>query len=64
MKKPPYTKYTVFSITFSGPKSFDQILKKQFLEVAFTLFLLAQKNSAKFYKQSETGCVFMHPVFM
>jgi len=28
MKKPPYTKYAVFSITFSVPKSSAQILKK------------------------------------
>ena len=37
MKKPPYTKYAVFSITFSGPKSFAQTLKKEFLEVAHSL---------------------------
>jgi len=34
MKKPQYTKYPAFFITFSGMKSFAQILKKEFLEVA------------------------------
>jgi hypothetical protein len=34
MKKPQYTKYSVFSMTFSGAKSSAHILKKEFLEVA------------------------------
>jgi len=37
MKKPQYAKYSAFSITFLGPKSSAQILKKEFLEVAYNL---------------------------
>ena len=44
MKKPQYTKYSAFSITFSGPKSSAQILKKEFLEVACSLNDYKQTN--------------------
>ena len=42
MKKPQYTKYSVFSMTFSGAKSSAHILKKEFLEVACSLKICKQ----------------------
>ena len=36
LKKPQYTKYSVFSKTFSVGISSVQIIKKEFLEVAFS----------------------------
>ena len=47
MKKPPYTKYAVYSIPFSGLKSSAQSIKKAFLEVAYKKANLSKQQFSK-----------------
>jgi len=44
MKIPQYTKYSGISITLSESKSLSQIIKKEFLEVAYRLAVLARER--------------------
>jgi len=57
MKKPQYTKYSVFSITFLGPKSSAQILKKEFLEVAYNLSMYLQIQYSKQWRLWQVNIV-------